>query len=70
MSAYQQGYDEGYDDAINGEINKIEAASDASFWLVDAIGNLIDTDDVEDYEQGYKDGYEVGQEETGSSEDE
>jgi hypothetical protein len=63
MSAYQQGYDQGYDDAINGERNKIEAASDASFGLIDVIGNLIDTDDVEDYEQGYKDGYEAGQEE-------
>jgi len=69
MSAYQQGYDEGYDDAINGEINKIEAASNASFGLIDVVGNIIDTDDVEDYEQGYKDGYEAGLAEMESSEE-
>lgn len=59
MSSYQDGYDKGYEDAINGERNICEGGGP----IYDIISLISDDDKQEDWEDGYRAGYEAGEDE-------
>ena len=59
MGYYSEGYDAGYEDATSGEPNKIDGG--LIYTLVSAIS---DTEEQMEWENGYKDGYEAGGQET------
>lgn len=58
MSYYQEGYDKGHEDAINGEP---EPESGLIYSFVSAV---LDTEEQAEWEEGYRDGYAAGKEET------
>jgi hypothetical protein len=60
MSYYQEGYDKGYADGLEGKHNMAEGL------IFAAISAVVNDEDQDEWERGYRDGFEAGEEESGS----
>ena len=54
--SYQKGYDAGYDDGYAGDAPRVGSG------IVEGMLDFLNTEEVDDYENGYRDGYTEGKE--------